>query len=336
MTTKINFNYTLPVSPEGNQKIDYPIFGNLEKNIQYIFSGKSAISLALRHFRHSGQLSNKSDQLLVPSWMGTWIYMTMHKFCFPTTTINNKVKGVFVYHQWGFPQKMDEILKFCNDHNLFCIEDCAHAFDSYYKNRRLGTLGDVSIFSLSKFFPSVVGGALFSNNEEVLKFVNDSFITDNPALSESVFNQRDQYDSNPNVEKNIIDLERNYAIYDKLFKCPDYSLNKVKQQLKEGALNKRANNVNLLKEEFRKYDYLENLFNEKVNPWIFPLFLSKDVNRKVAAELTKNNIESGVYNFDVNRNLLEPDFKECVGIPCHQGVSEENTFNIIEIIRKTI
>jgi hypothetical protein len=275
MVTKFTFNYTLPIRNIADNQINYPIFNDLEKNIRYTFSGKSAISLVLKYFRNNGQLGNKAEQLLVPHWMGTWIYMTIHKFCFPTTTFNHKVKGIFVYHQWGFPQKMDEILKFCKDFNLFCVEDCAHAFDGYYKNKRLGTFGDTSIFSLSKYFPSVVGGAIYSKNDKILKFVNKSYVVDNSALAKVVFDQRVKFDANPYEKKNIIDLERNYSVYDRLFACPEYSLTVVKKQIKEGAMNKRAENFDLFREAFRSYDYLEDLFSEKIYPWIIPLFFFK-------------------------------------------------------------
>jgi hypothetical protein len=53
-------------------------------------------------------------------------------------------------------------------------------------------------------------------------------------------------------------------------------------------------------------------------------------------KLTKNKIESGIYNFDVNRNLLNPDFKECVILPCHQGISSDDINKIINLIKKNL
>jgi len=329
----INFNYTKAEKerPSITQR-RLPIFGELEKNIIYTFSGKSAISLLLRFFRENGRLKDKSDQLLVPEWLGSWVYMTIHKFCFPTAAMNSKVKGILLYHQWGFPQRMEKVIDFCKAHNLFIIEDCAHSFLGFYNNKRLGTFGDASIFSLAKFFPSVLGGAVYSNNKDILNFVRKTLPEHKSNLAKQAFINRKLYDANPS-EKNQLELGRDFAIYDRLLKCPSYSLDVVRAQINDSALLKRKNNFQLFKEAFRGHDYTDDLFIEDVIPWIAPLFLGDRMNKKLVNALRKNGIESGIYHFDINRNLTDPDFKECVAVPCHQGI---NMTKMIKIIKNGI
>jgi dTDP-4-amino-4,6-dideoxygalactose transaminase len=250
--------------------------------------------------------------------------------------MNPKVKGVLVYHEWGFPQKMDEILKFCKDNNLFCIEDCAHTFSSYYEGKRLGTFGNAAVFSLAKFFPSVVGGAVYSKNKEILEFVKNAQSHHKSSFADEAFQQRVAFDSNPDDENKQIKLRQSYAVYDELYCCPDYSLNVVKEQLENGAIEKRQANFQIFKEAFGNGKYEKDLFKENVLPWVAPLFFSESSNRRVAEALKNKNIESGVYHFDVNRNVLKPDFKECVIVPCHQGIPEKKILEIVEIIRKAV
>lgn len=331
---KVKFNDT----KIGNNKLyrrKYPIFGKLEENITYTFSGKSAISILLRYFRKTGILENKTDQILVPRWLGTWIYITIHKFCFPSLVYGPGVKGIFVYHQWGFPQNMDDIMEFCREKNLFCIEDCAHAFESSYKGKRVGTYGDASLFSLAKFFSCVAGGAIYTESPQIKVFIESVLKEHNSALGRKVFHHRAVFDSNPSF-KNLIELERNYAIYDKILRCDTYALGAVRQQLKEGALQKRQRNYRIFLEEFNRYGFAETLSADGIMPWIFPLFLKEKHRKKVAMSLTEKGIESGLYHFDINRNMLKPDFKECVAIPCHQGLSENNILRIIEIVKKAV
>ena len=55
---------------------------------------------------------------------------------------------------------MDEILKICKTKNIKIIEDCAQAYDTRYKGKKVGTFGDIGIFSLNAiklFKPEKVG-----------------------------------------------------------------------------------------------------------------------------------------------------------------------------------
>ncbi len=329
---KITFNNT---DITGNRlcRKRIPIFDDLEDNVIYTFSGKSALSILLRYFRSTGKLKNKAGQVLVPHWLGYWVYMIMHKQCFPCTVYNPSVKGILVYHQWGFPQRMEPILEFCKNHDLFCIEDCAHAFEGSYKNRRLGTYGDAALFSLAKFFPCVTGGAIYSNSADIRKFAFKTLGEHNTALARSVFRHRITCDINPS-EENITELERNYAVYDKLSQCMHYSRAVVQQHVVEHTLEKRRKYFSWFVDAFGGYDFLELFPGDMITPWAVPLFFSKNVSVKVVQALQKNSIETGIYHFDVQRNMLNPEFKECVAVPCHQGLTEDEIERIITIIKK--
>jgi dTDP-4-amino-4,6-dideoxygalactose transaminase len=62
--------------------------------------------------------------------------------------ITNKTKAIMPVHLSGIPAKIDQIEKICKKHNLIFIEDAAHAFGGKYKDKYLGTYGDIGIFSL--------------------------------------------------------------------------------------------------------------------------------------------------------------------------------------------
>jgi perosamine synthetase len=78
--------------------------------------------------------------------------------------ISDKTRAVHVTHYFGFPQPIDEIRKLCDRHRLFLIEDCALALFSAWQGRKLGSWGDVSIFSLPKSIPVPDGGVLVINS----------------------------------------------------------------------------------------------------------------------------------------------------------------------------
>ncbi len=331
---KIDFSYKKTLIKDLPKRTD-SILGDIDPYTVFTFSGKSAIALILDYYRTEGIIENKSGQILVPHWLGNWVYMIMHNYSFPTTTMNDKVKGLFMYHQWGFPQKMEEIIKFSKHHNLFLLEDCAHSFYSFYKGKRTGTFGDASVWSLSKFFPSVVGGALYSKDTKLRDFAIQATKESDINLEKQAFNHMARAEKKDNIQ-NTITTERTYAIYHRIFNCPQYSLQVTDKELKSNALGKRKENFEVLRKKFWGKEEEKLLENSDVCPWVTPLFFGESKNRKVAHALLEQGIESGVYKFDVNRNMLRPNFKECVPVPCHQGLGDAEINKIIDIIQAVV
>ena len=319
---------------EGLFKSPGKIFGSLESHIAYTFSGKSALALVLSYYRLHRVLPDKTSQVVVPAWLGTWVYMTMHNYCFPTTVMNKDAKGILVYHQWGFPQKMEKILAFAKRHKLFVLEDCAHSFQSSYKGRRVGTFGDASLWSFAKFFPSVAGGAVYSRNTGLLGFIRSSYQKSDTALEKKVFSHLVHTNAHLTVAARR-EVARNYAVYPELFSCPPYAKQAVARELSSGALEKRKKNFQMLREAFWGKDEKRLLEDSDVCPWVVPLFLGMK-NAKTAAALQAHGIESGVYHSDIARNMLRPHFVECVAVPCHQGVSATVIQSMIRTIKAVV
>src|SRR4030042_2857290 len=75
-----------------------------------------------------------------------------------------KTKAIYITHYFGFPQEVDKIKQICNANGLYMIEDCALSLFSSDGARKLGTIGDVGIFSFPKTLPVPDGGALVVND----------------------------------------------------------------------------------------------------------------------------------------------------------------------------
>ena len=66
------------------------------------------------------------------------------------------------------PAKMDEIIEIANKYEIPVIEDAAEGLGASYKGKKLGTFGDIGIYSFNgnKIITTSGGGALVSNNED--------------------------------------------------------------------------------------------------------------------------------------------------------------------------
>ncbi|OGM96171.1 MAG: UDP-4-amino-4,6-dideoxy-N-acetyl-beta-L-altrosamine transaminase [Candidatus Yanofskybacteria bacterium RIFCSPHIGHO2_02_FULL_38_22b] len=85
--------------------------------------------------------------------------------------ITPKTKAIVPVHFAGHPCEMDKISSIAKKHGLFVIEDACHALGASYKNKKIGSIGDMSIFSFHpvKSITTGEGGAILTNNYELYK-----------------------------------------------------------------------------------------------------------------------------------------------------------------------
>jgi len=86
-------------------------------------------------------------------------------------SITNKTKAVIPVHYSGQPCDMDEISGLSKKNNIKIIEDAAHALPAYYKNKKIGTIGDVTCFSFyaTKTLATGEGGMICTDDEQIAR-----------------------------------------------------------------------------------------------------------------------------------------------------------------------
>lgn len=92
--------------------------------------------------------------------------------------ITPRTKAVIVVHMLGISANMDAIKSICDEHNLILIEDTAWGLGGKYKEKFLGTIGDIGCFSFdyAKAITTGEGGMLVfkdSNKYEKAKQFHD-------------------------------------------------------------------------------------------------------------------------------------------------------------------
>ncbi len=85
--------------------------------------------------------------------------------------ITDKTKCLIPVHFAGISCDMEKISKLAKKHNLFVIEDAAHAIGSDYRNEKIGSCAysDMTIFSFHpvKTITTAEGGAITTNSKEL-------------------------------------------------------------------------------------------------------------------------------------------------------------------------
>jgi len=79
-----------------------------------------------------------------------------------------KPKAIILVHVYGMPAKLNELLSVAREYDIPVIEDAAEAFGSSYQKKKVGTFGDIGIYSFNgnKIITTSGGGALVSENME--------------------------------------------------------------------------------------------------------------------------------------------------------------------------
>ncbi|HZJ47228.1 MAG TPA: DegT/DnrJ/EryC1/StrS family aminotransferase [Pyrinomonadaceae bacterium] len=80
--------------------------------------------------------------------------------------ITHRTKAILPVHLYGRPCEMDELMSIARQHGLFVVEDAAHASEAWYRGRKIGTIGDITVYSFyaTKNLVTGEGGMLVTNN----------------------------------------------------------------------------------------------------------------------------------------------------------------------------
>lgn len=147
-------------------------------------SGRAALAAAL----HALELPKKGE-VIIPSLVfhcipkifqefglkPSFVDINLNTYCMETNqlkeAINSSTVAIFPVHLYGRACNMNAISRIANNHKLVVIEDCAQACGAFYSGRRLGSFGDVAIFSFHhhKNISLLGSGMLTTNSLEIAK-----------------------------------------------------------------------------------------------------------------------------------------------------------------------
>lgn len=92
-------------------------------------------------------------------------------YCINIDTINDSItertRAIIPVHLYGMPADLDPIIEVARSHDIVIIEDAAQAHGAIYKDRKIGSIGDMTCFSFyaGKNMTTGEGGMVTTNDE---------------------------------------------------------------------------------------------------------------------------------------------------------------------------
>lgn len=128
------------------------------------------------------------------------------------TAITNNCKAIVAVHAYGHYCEISEIERFAKDKNLFLIEDACLTMGGNYRQRRLGSFGDASIFSFGydKIVNCGKGGVLVTDSDDLFQNASQ-FINENAFFRFDMTDEEwcDLFQKFSNLEKTFEVRKRN-------------------------------------------------------------------------------------------------------------------------------
>jgi len=168
--------------------------------------------------------------------------------------ITKKTRALVVVHLAGQPANMDKIMKIARKHKLHVIEDCAQAHGARYKNKFVGSIGDMGCFSMmgSKHTTSGGQGGMVITNNEKFYWAAKRFADRGKPFGTG--------------EKGSIIAGLNYRMTDLEAAVGREQLKRL-DKIRAGRLGVYTGLKNLFKEKLSAFKFWESLPGAEANPW---------------------------------------------------------------------
>lgn len=298
------------------------------KEVVLTASGRTSLHLYLtirgfQRYKH---------KLEVPPFLSRCVINALTPTVFPVES-PSKSDGVMLYHQYGFPQRHFPKIE-------FVIEDLAHAFFSTANSGNRPWIGESAIFSLPKFFPmnGLVGGIIVEDTEVAanIRLALNSSLDERSDIRdwmrEVLF---DFYKSESEMD---ILVDSAFELLLKYIRPDPINLRGFPTSLEDVAEagEARKSRIEIFKAVHGHASFPGGFWDarELIIPFAIPYFGQGDIDvlRYVNSALADQGVRAGIYHVDINRDMSNPDYRQCVLIPCHQEISLSDFENICRTI----
>jgi dTDP-4-amino-4,6-dideoxygalactose transaminase len=256
--------------------------------------------------------------------------------------ITEKTKAMMPVHYTGGVGDLDALYKFTNKYNLRIVEDAAHAFGTTYKNKRIGSIGDIACFSFDgiKNITSGEGGCIVTDDEIILQKVRDARLLGVDKDTDKRFSGERSWDFNTTAQGWRYHMSNIMAAIGiaQLDRFPEFAKKRQKLALKYDQIIFSHPSIHPL---IRDYN--------SVVPHIYVIRINGMKNRdKIKQNMLEKGIQVG-YHYQPNHYLsyykdnkalplpiTEKIFPELISLPLHPDLSNDDVEYVVSELNKIV
>jgi len=312
-------------------------------------SGTSALEIALRYYKLTGQevIVPTNTFVATPNSVifagGKPVFADIREdtLCIDPEDVKKKISsktaGIIVVHIAGLVCPQIRVLnELCEDHDLFLLEDAAHAHGAMIDGKKAGSLGDAGCFS---FYPTKV----MTTGE------GGMITTDNSRLAETALCMRTH---GQNSNRRMVMLGHNWRMSEIAAILGRHQLNNLEAFVHRR--NEIAKQYEGLLADIKEIVLIKTPPNIRHSYYKYPLKVRDDADVGKLALTLKNEygIETGnIYyppchlhpfykeNFGTKENDLltsENVLKRVMCLPMHAGLANEDTEYVSEALHRSL
>jgi len=255
--------------------------------------------------------------------------------------ITPSTRAIMVVDYAGHPCDLNEIREIADEHDLYLIEDAAHALGSTYNGKKIGTFSDITIFSFHPVKPITTGegGAALTNNSDL---ANKMYLLRSHGVVKS---GNHTIDTGKSWQYDMTHLGRNYRLTD-----IQAALGLSQMKKLDLFIRKRNELAVQYQKELSDVPFIELPETRKgiLHGWHIYTLLVRDIDRnRFFAYMRDKGIGVNVhyiptYRFSYYLNRLpqkftnfpvtEEVFKRILTLPLHPGMSNSDMCKVIDSV----
>jgi CDP-6-deoxy-D-xylo-4-hexulose-3-dehydrase len=194
--------------------------------------------------------------------------------------ITKKTKAIVLVHCLGFNGINEKIIEIAKKHNILLIEDCCESHGATFNGRKIGTFGDISLFSFyfGHHITTIEGGMVCVNNDKLYDLAK-LFRSHGMTREASPELQKEYQTNYPELNPlftfavagfNMRSTEINAVLGIEQMKRIDYNI------------KKRVDNYNVWINNLDKNKYITGFSNEGNSNFALPLVLQSSITNKLS------------------------------------------------------
>ena len=256
--------------------------------------------------------------------------------------LSKNTKAIIPVHYTGGVGNLDDLYSFASKYKLRVIEDAAHAFGTKYKNKLIGSFGDIVCFSFDgiKNITSGEGGCVVTNDLKVIENIKNSRLLGVEKDSDKRYNNSRSWNFNVSTQGWRYHMSNIMAAIgiEQLKKFNKFAVRRKQIATAYDKLLSSNQNIRLLNRDYKN-----------VVPHIYVIRIKGLDDRDGLREaMYSEGVEIGVHYIPnhflnyfksdkkITLPVTEKMYKEIVSLPIHPDVNNDDIGYVISTLKKLV